>query len=214
MKKNLPVLLAGAAVGLAMTLPVAAQTSAGPGTDTGRSSSALGMSGSSDWSLLPFTRRGYVGLNLGRSEFDTGCAIGFECGQPSLSGSIYTGGLLNEWLGAELGYMNSGTADRSGGTTRAQALSLSAVGRIPLGSFNVYGKLGAAWGETRVSASPLSGVVEGKERGWGPVYAIGAGFDFTRNSGVVLEWSRHELPFAGLGRQPIDTTSLGYVFRF
>lgn len=218
----------------AQTSPSTSDTGTLPSTTSGSSSgtSGTGYGGSSmgaaqsagtayggnpdAYSLLPFTRRGYVGINVGRPQLDVGCgAGGYTCDDPDVSGYFYTGGLANEWLGAEVGYFNSGKADRAGGRTRAQSLDLSAVFRAPLGQFNVFGKVGAMYGETRVSTGPLSNVSSGTKRGWGPVYGAGVGFDFTPSSGVVLEWQRREFRFPGGGsRQDVDSTSLGYVYRF
>ncbi len=168
------------------------------------------------YSLLPFTRRGYVGIQAGRTQLDTPCGSGgYDCNNPDGVARVFTGGLVNDWLGAEVGYFRTGRADRAGGNTRAQGFDVVGVLRAPIGAFNAYVKGGAVYGETRVSAGPLSDVGTGKKRGWGPSYGVGVGYDFLPNSGVVLDWTRNELRFAGLGgRQDVDTTSLGYVYRF
>lgn len=170
----------------------------------------------SGYSLLPGTRRGYFGINLGKPDFKTGCGSGvFGCDNPNLGVSVYTGGLFNDWVGAEVGFMSTGKADRAGGSTRAQGINLSLLMRAPLDRFNVFAKGGVMYGETRVSSALFSGVPSGKARGWGPTYGAGAGYDFTARSGMVVEWSRSQLRFPGVsGRQDVDTTSLGYVHRF
>ena len=193
-----------AALGLALatSLPALAQTS------------GSGLRASS-YSLLPYTSSGYIGLNLGKPDWRPGCAAGFGCSDADVAVHLYTGGLINDVVGAEIGYNNAGGASRNGGTTRAQGVNLSLVARVPLGGFNVFAKLGALYGETRVSADALSGVATGKERGWGVAYAAGVGYDFTPQMGVVLEWARDEyrLPGGG-GRQDLDSVSLGLVRRF
>jgi len=198
----------GSGMGYGGSTGTGSAQSAGTGSAYGSSADA--------YSILPFTRRGYVGLNIGRPELNVGCGTGdYTCDDPDVSGYFYTGGLVNDWLGAEVGYFNSGKADRAGGRTRSQGLNLSAVFRAPLGQFNVFGKVGAMYGETKVSTGPLSNVTSGTERGWGPVYGAGVGFDFTPSSGVVLEWQRHEFRYpGGGGRQDVDNTSVGYVYRF
>lgn len=172
-------------------------------------------SAGSDYSLLPYTHRGYVGILVGKPEFKAGCGLGgFTCDDPSVAGSIYTGGMFNDWIGLELGYVNTGRADRGGGRTRAQGVNLRAVLRVPVGGLSAFVKGGGLYGQTRVTADPLSGIAGGKERGWGASYGGGIGYDFTARQGVVLEWSRHQFRFPGEGRQDVDTTSLGYVIRF
>jgi hypothetical protein len=179
---------------------------------------AYSSSGGSDaYSLLPYTRHGYVGLNLGKPEFKNDCGTGlYTCDDPSVSGYLYTGGLFNDWFGAEIGYLNTGSADRAGGRTRAQGLNLSLVARAPVGmGFNLFAKGGGLYGETRVTSGLLSNVVAGKERGWGGSYGVGVGYDFLPNSGVVLEWNRYQFNFPGGGdREDVETASLGYVYRF
>lgn len=199
-----------AAAACAVAAPALAQTSAA-GSSARAGASATAADG---YSLLPYTRRGYVGLNLGKPEFDLPCGTAYGCDDPSVSGYLYTGGMFSDWLGLELGYLNTGSADRAGGSTRAQGLNLSLVLRAPMGPANAFLKAGTVWGETRVSTGVLSAEAAGKRRGWGASYGAGVGYDFTPTSGVVLEWSRHEFVFPGRGRQDVDTTSLGYVWRF
>lgn len=213
-----------AALLMAAAAPLAlAQTGTGAGsgasgsmspssTTTPGSAYALGRDG---YSLIPMTRQGYVGLNIGRPEYKLPCGSGNPaCDDPSASGYLYTGGLANDWLGVEVGYFYGGKAERAGGHTKAQGLNLSGVLRAPLGAFNVFAKGGVIYGQTDVSASSASNVQGGRERGWGASYGAGVGFDFTPQSGLVLEWARREFRFPGTGRQDLDTTSLGYVMRF
>lgn len=195
---------AATCLALAASLPALAQTS------------GSGMrAGTDGYSLLPYTRSGYVGLNLGKPDWRTGCTTGFSCGDGDVAAYLYTGGLINDVVGAELGYVNSGGAHRNGGTTRAQGINLSLVARVPVGGFNVFAKLGALYGRTHVSADAASGVATGTETGWGASYAAGMGYDFSRQMGVVLEWTRHEFRLAGGGgRRDLDSVSLGLVRRF
>jgi hypothetical protein len=214
----------GAALALAFSAGAFAQSTPTPpgpqgNPGAGGSSSMRPSSGASAWdnnrySLLPYTRSGYVGLNLGKPDFDLRCPSGYNCDDPDWRAHIYTGGLINEWIGAEVGYMYEGSARRGGGDTKAQGLNLALVLRAPIGAFNVFGKVGAIYGQTRVSADGLSGLRTGKEDGWGASYAVGVGYDFTPQAGVVLDWQRNEYQFRGIGRQDVDSTNLGLVYRF
>lgn len=113
-----------------------------------------------------------------------GCGVGgFPCSDSTTSFNLYTGGMFNNYFGAEIGYVNFGKAKHGGG-------------------------------RTEVSASVLSGIPTGKESGWEGSYGAGVGFDLSPRSSIVLEWARHELRFAGVGKREIDTTSIGYVHRF
>lgn len=218
-----PLSMAAAAAALLVAAacpPALAQTPTDP-SSSGMSPSSSGSRnvyalGSDGYSLIPMTRRGYVGLNLGKPEYDTPCgAGGFTCDDPSADGYLYTGGLFNDWLGLELGYYYGGKAERAGGRTKAQGLNLSLVARVPLGAFNIFAKGGAIYGQTNVSSVAASNIPGGRERGWGASYGAGVGFDFTPRSGLVLEWARREFRYpGGGGRQDLDSTSLGYVMRF
>lgn len=199
--------------------PAAATDASDPGATLGRAPTAAGpgvAGGDEGYSMLPYTTRGYLGINVGQAKFGTACGTGgYACDDPRVSGYFYTGGLFNDWLGVELGYMNSGRAERAGGRSRAEGLAASLLLRAPMGPFSAFVKGGALYGETKVSAGPLSDVTPGKRRGWAPVFGGGLGYDFTAHHGVVLEWSRAKLRFPGEDeRRKVDTTSLGYVYRF
>ncbi|MDP2263843.1 MAG: hypothetical protein Q8K24_11865 [Hydrogenophaga sp.] len=171
--------------------------------------------GEGNYSLIPYSTGGYVGVNIGTPDYDTPCAAGFRCSNNTTAYKLYTGGMFNEYVGAELGYVNMGRAYRAGGRTEAHGINLSLVGRLPLGGFNVFGKVGTTYGRTEVSASPLAlTTATGKDKGWGGSYGVGVGFDLTPASAIVLEWERHDFRFSGQGKQNIDTTMLGYVHRF
>jgi len=212
----------GPGIGYGVAPPAPADTSLYPtttaqastGTTSGGTSSAASTSDSS-YSLLPYTRRGYVGINLGRPSYSTDCgAGGLPCDDPNVAGRLSIGGLFNDHFGAELAYLHMGRADRAGGTTRAQGLNLSLLGRVPFGAFSAFAKGGITYGRTDVSVDPVSLLPTGGDSGWGRSYGVGLGWDVSRNSTVVLEWERHAFHFAGTGRQDVDATTLGYRFNF
>ena len=168
------------------------------------------------YSMLPYTHRGYWGLSLGRTKFDLGCGNGaFGCDSHSnVSVNAYTGGMFNDWLGLELGYLNTGKLDRAGGSTSAQGVNMLLVGRVPLGQFNVFGKAGGIYGRTKVTTDVLSGIPSGTKSGGGLSVAAGVGYDFTPHSGITLEWARNKFKFAFEGHPNVDTTQVGYIYKF
>lgn len=192
---------------LALVLACSAQAQSSQSSPTPGASSG-------SFSLIPYATNGYVGLNVGKPDWDLPCVGLFRCSEGNTSYNLYTGGMFNPYVGAELGYVNFGRFHRAGGRTQAHGLNLSVVGQIPLGGLTLFAKAGAMYGETKVSASPLSGLATGKDRDWERSYGAGAAFNFTTRSAVVLEWNRYDLNFVGSGRQDITTTSLGYVHRF
>lgn len=176
---------------------------------------ALAQTGSSSASWVPYTTDGYVGLNVGLPEYKLPCTPGFPCDDPDASFHVYTGGSYNELFGFEFGYVYLGKAERQGGTTRGHGLNLSLVGAFPLAqSFKIFGKLGTTYGRTSVSASPAANEPVGDEDGFGWSYGIGAQYDLTPQWSLLAQWDRHEMKFAGRGRQDIDAASLGVKFKF
>ena len=202
----------------AQTTTPAGQPATSTSNATGTPSAAVGSTSAASnegYSWLPGTRRGYVGINLGRSDYGTPCGGGnFACDKPRVAGKVYSGGMFNDHLGLELGYVHMGRADRAGGRTDAQGLNASLVGRVPFGAFNAFAKGGITYGRTHVSAAGASGLPTGTGSGWGASYGAGLGWDFNRTSGLVLEWERHDFRFRGLGKQDVDMTTIGYVHRF
>ncbi len=132
-----------------------------------------------------------------------------------LSGRLAIGGLFNRVFGVELAAIHFGTTDRAGGQTKAYAANLSLVARLPLASsFSLFGKVGATYGRTVVTATPGSLVPTGRSFGWGPSFGAGLSYDFNPIQSVVLEWEHHDLRFPGTGRQGVKNTTVGYVHRF
>ncbi len=185
--------------------------------------SAFAQSSSDTWesgransrSWIPYTSYGYVGLNLGVGRYTTPCAAGFKCDDNSnFAGKIYTGGLFSRVLGLELGYINTGNADRSGGTVKAQGANFSLVANLPItSSFNAFAKGGTTYAWTEQTAAPGTGVATGKKNGFGLSYGAGLGYDVTRDIQVLAEWDRNRFNFTS-GRDNVDMYTAGVKFKF
>lgn len=163
--------------------------------------------------------RGWVGVLVGKPDYRLTCGvIAGGCDDPSVRAHLRVGAgigpAFGAQFGAELGWVDEGRLARAGGDTRADGLVLAGVARVPLGRFSAHARLGAVYDRTRVSALPLSGVAEGRERGWGPSVALGGGFDLTQSGTLQLEWSRNVFRFPGAGREPVDALSIGWEQRF
>ena len=159
----------------------------------------------------------YGSVSVGRSHFGTSCGnvAGLTCRSSGTAASLTAGDMFSEHLGAEVSYLNFGSAQRAGGTVSAQALDVAVVGRLPVGEHLVFrGKVGATWGRTKVSASTAAGLVTGRETGWGLGYGVGADYRLTRRLDATLEWQRHDLRFAGQGTSPVSMVTAGIGYRF
>lgn len=168
------------------------------------------------YSLLPYTKKGYVGISLGRADYGLPCGTGaFTCEDKSkLAGKIYTGGMFNEMFGLEIGYVHMGRVERAGGKTDSQGVNASLVGRVPLNAVSLFGKVGATYGRTRITMAPGANVPWGRDSGLGASFGVGASLDMNPRSAIVLEWERHDFQMVGTGREPVQAVSIGYLHRF
>lgn len=194
-------LLLGAAA-VAASLPAQAQIS-----------SPSSSSASSAW-YAPGSA--YLGFNAGRSNFRQGCGTGvFNCGDRDNAYSLYGGSMFSNNFGLELGYLDMGSIDRGGGTTKAYGINMSLVGKVPLSpTWGLFGKVGTTYGRTSVTSTPGSGIPSGDEDGFGLSLGAGVSYDFTDRWAAVLQWERHDFKFSGSGRDNVNATTLGLKYRF
>ena len=172
--------------------------------------------GSTARSFLPAQGRGYVGLSLGRSRYSAPCgATSFNCDSTDNSVQISAGNMVGNFWGVELAYIDMGRISRGGGTTKAQGLNLSLVGKAPIWqSIGVFGKIGTTYGRTETSALLGSGVNNGSDRGFGLSYGAGVSYDFTPRLSATLAWDSHDFHFAGSSRDAVRSTSLGLQYKY
>ena len=159
----------------------------------------------------------YVGLNVGKSDFAINSGFGgFPSDKRDTVYNIYSGTFFSPNFGLELGYTHFGKIERAGGTTRAEGVNLSLVGKAPLGSsgFNLLGKVGTTYGRTDVSALPFTGVSSGRETGLGISYGLGAEYVFSPQLSAVVQYDEHKLKFVTAGRDRVSAATLGVRYRF
>jgi OOP family OmpA-OmpF porin len=176
----------------------------------------LDAPGGSTLSFLPGKGRASVGLSLGRSRYSAPCgATSFSCDSTDNSVQLYTGTMPSNFWGVELGYIDMGRISRGGGTTTAQGLNMSLVGKAPVWqSLGVFGKVGTTYSRTDSIAQLGGGANNGMERGFGLSYGAGVSYEFTPRLSATLGWDSHDFIFAGGGRDPVRSTSLGLQFKY
>ncbi len=171
---------------------------------------------SSPRSLLPAKGTGYVGLTLGRSRYSVSCgSTSFNCDNTDNAVEVMAGSMVGNFWGVELGYIDMGRIARGGGTTRAQGVNFSLVGKSPLWqSVGVFGKVGTTYGRTETSAAATSALATGSGRGFRLSYGAGVSYDFTPQLSATLGVDSHDFRFAGGGRDPVRSTSLGLQYKY
>lgn len=158
----------------------------------------------------------YVELGIGQSDYSLGNGIGvFDSDEGDTAYSVRGGTFFNPNVGVEIGYTDFGTIQRAGGTTQAEGINLSLLGRMPVSpSFNLLGKIGTTYSNTEVSSHPASGVVAGSENDFGLSYGIGAEYQLTPQWSGVLQYESQNMKFAGDRTDRVGLTSLSARYRF
>lgn len=202
---------------LALAAAVAALGTAGfaqAQTTSGTSSTSSSSSMGSNSMFRP--NSAYLGFNFGQSQFNlNNGAGGFAFDKRKNSYNIYGGAYFSEYLGAQIGYTDFDRVNRAGGSTYANGVTLSLVGRLPVAtSFNLLGRLGTTYSRTDVSTSLASGITPGKESSWGTSYGVGAEYLFSPSWSGVLQYDEYRMKFAGTGRERVNVTSLGVRYTF
>ena len=64
------------------------------------------------------------------------------------------------------------------------------------------------------AALAASGIAAGSEQGFGLSYGAGVSYDFTPRLSATLELDSNDFRFAGGGRDPVRSTSLGLQYRY
>jgi hypothetical protein len=160
----------------------------------------------------------YIGLSGGPSDFsrvNAGNGL-FSNGDKDTAYSIMAGNYnYNQNFGVEIGYTNFGNVGRGGGTTKAEGINLSLIGRMPVSPmFNLLGKVGTTYGHTEVSANPLSGMTSGSESGFDWSYGVGAELVLSPQWSAVLTYDEAFMKFAGGSSERVSNTMIGARMRF
>lgn len=201
----LGVLAAGAA---AFCLPAAAQlNSAAPEPPV---VAAAGLRSTAWW--LP-GGRSYLGLNLDRSRYSLACqSTALLCDH---SAQLVIGTMAGKFWGVELGYLDMGRIARGAGESRVQGLNLSLVGRASVGpSLGLFGKLGTTYARNDTAVMGASASPGGPGQGFGLSFGGGLSLDLSPRLSATLEWDSNDWRFAGAGREPVRSTSLGLQFKY
>ncbi len=159
----------------------------------------------------------YMGFNAGQTDFRLNSGTGlFPTDNRSTSYNLYAGSYFNNQnLGFEVGYTDFGKVNRGGGSTKADGINLSLIGRAPLSrTFNLLGKIGTTYGRTETSSAAGSGVSSGTEVGFDWSYGVGAEYAFSPQWSGVVQYDEHYLKYSGSGRDRISILALGVRYHY
>lgn len=177
----------------------------------------------------PAAAQGYLGVSLGKSDFDSGNVIpDLITSSNSFDGKdtgfkIFGGYQFNPHFAVEIAYVDLGKASYSGtfadpffgpltvtgGSLETWGLNTSIVGIVPLNpSFEFFGKFGLFAWEAKARDTTGGLPFSGKDNGADVSFGLGMALNITRNVSVRAEWERFKAV------DSIDFLSLGAVFKF
>lgn len=147
-----------------------------------------------------------LGASIGKSELKDGGVKDDDKG-----GQLYAGFHFLKFLGVELEYTDFGTfEDDTGGgrdTLDVSRADLFVLGVIPLGRFEIYGKVGYGYWDSEFRAaggSPQS------DDGSDPAYGVGFAVKFVKLLAIRVEYEEFEVK----GIDKLAMASVGLDFRF
>ena len=144
----------------------------------------------------------YVGAGVGSMGVDVGGFSGDDVGY-----KVFGGWMFNPYIGAELEYLDGGTAEDRGVEIDVSGFNASLRGAYPISEqFSVFAKVGMLFWDADVSSSGISGSDDGEDFSWG----VGLGFDFSDNLGVTLEYQGFEVE----DTDTVDMISAGLAWKF
>lgn len=143
----------------------------------------------------------YVGAGVGDFGIDLGPVDGSDTGF-----KLFGGYLFNKNFGVELEYLDGGTADFGPVGIDVSGFNLSGIGILPVGEkFNLFAKLGMLFWDASLSGKG-GGDDSGEDFSWG----IGAGYSFTDQFGMRLEYQGFEIE----DTDTVDLLSVGASWKF
>ena len=165
----------------------------------------------------------YAGVDVGSGKIRlSNCGVG-GCGSSSKDNDTVGGVLLgyqyNKNLAVEAKYTGGGKWVNAAGTgdVKNDAFALVAVGIAPMtDSFSLYGKLGIASNQTKVSNTAVMGVQD--TRRTAATYGVGAQYNATPTVGIRLGYDRYsgkaDITTGGSVDVDSDVWAIGVVFKF
>jgi opacity protein-like surface antigen len=145
----------------------------------------------------------YAGAGVGSYGVDVGAFSGDDIGY-----KVFGGWMFNEYIGAELEYVDGGTAEDHGLEVDVSGFNASIKGSWPVSDqFDVFAKVGYVFWDADFHDDDFgSDSDSGEDFSWG----VGAGFDFTDHLGATIEYQGYEIE----DTDTVDFISASVIWKF
>jgi OOP family OmpA-OmpF porin len=168
--------------------------------------SSLAVAGTAAAQFVGPGAYGYVGASIGQNNYATDITCAGTCDKTDTMGKIFGGYMFNPYWGIEAAYGGFGTMKanfQDGGTNvlaevKSSGFSGFLVGQYPIDNFRLFGKLGFAYVDTKVTLTvPGFGSAEDSDNSTEFAWGIGGTYMFNKNLGVRLEYEQLKYKFSG-----------------
>lgn len=172
----------------------------------------------------------YIGLSVGQTKAvdactDTSGAIVTSCDDTSTGIRVFGGYHVNQYLGFEAGYYDTGKATAAGiisgipftADVKANIVDLTATGRYAATPWlTLFGDLGFAYWHVDESARSSFGSASVSDNGWSPTFGIGAELWVAQNVGLRLQAQKYKDVGNDntTGKSDVNFYSVGVEYRF
>jgi OOP family OmpA-OmpF porin len=152
----------------------------------------------------------YIGVGAGAARLKGDDLPSAPTDRSDTGAKLFAGYNFNQYLGAEVGVINTGKFESSAGSLRGQGTYLDAVGRVPLtGALSATGRVGVFQGKLKDGRSGT----EVSDDGTNVKGGLGLQYDITRNHAVGAEWERYRFDGSN-GSVNTDLYTVGYKYTF
>lgn len=174
--------------------------------------SSLAVAGTASAQFAGPGAYGYVGASIGQNNYGTDIQCIGTCDKTDIMGKIFGGYMFSPYWGVEVAYGGFGTMKanaQEGGANvlfevKSSGFSGFLVGQYPMDNFRLFGKVGFAYIDTKVTLTvppqallPSGGSVDESDNSTEFAWGIGGTYMFNKNLGVRLEYEQMKYKFSG-----------------
>jgi OmpA-OmpF porin, OOP family len=166
----------------------------------------------------------YVGASVGGSQYSIPDIEGIDicsfasCDKSDVGFKVFGGYMFTPYIGAELHYVNYGTATASvpdaSLEVKSSAIGGFLVGQYPIDNFRIFGKIGFAYVDSKATGT-ISGLGSASESDTSTNFAWGVGgtYMFNKNVGLRAEYEQAKWEIQGTS-DTIGLWSIGVQYHF